>query len=134
MASPLGNQLSIERGQTGQVCYLCQQFGLERLQARGQRCTALQNLLGADEPKGRVLGQALGVVDILIARQAAVYRLPHQVGQRQLSVLSPPVRQVPFDEFAEPNRSSSSRTSSRPPSEVTRAPWNSTRNLPLNES
>ena len=35
---------------------------------------------------------------------------------------------------ANPNRSSSSRTKSRPRSEVTRAPWKSTRNLPLNES
>jgi hypothetical protein len=47
------------------------------------------------------LGEALGVVDILIARQSAVYRLPHEVNQRQLSVLSPPVGQAPFDEFAE---------------------------------
>src|SRR5229473_4774930 len=33
-----------------------------------------------------------------------------------------------------PNRSSNSRSRSRPPSEVTRAPWKSTLNLPLNES
>src|SRR5215469_749476 len=33
-----------------------------------------------------------------------------------------------------PNRSSNSRTSSWPPSEVTRAPWKPTLNLPLHES
>jgi hypothetical protein len=37
---------------------LRQQFRLERLQARGQRRSALQNFLGADEPKGaKSLGQ-----------------------------------------------------------------------------
>jgi len=46
-----------------------------------QRRSALQDLLRADEPEGRVLREALGVVDILVARQSAVYRLPHEVGQ-----------------------------------------------------
>ena len=55
------------------------------------------------EPMSRKAGlrEPLGVVDILIARQSAAYRLPHEVGQRQLRVLCAPVGQVPFDEFAE---------------------------------
>ena len=101
MASALAIRSRLMRGQTGEVFSLRQQFGLERLQARGQRRSALPDLLRADEPEGRVLGEALGVVDILVARQSAVYRLPHQVGQRQLGVLSARVGQVPFDEFAE---------------------------------
>jgi hypothetical protein len=112
---------------------LRQQFSLERFQARGQRSSALQNFLGAYEPEGRVLREPLGVVDTLIARQSAVYRLPHEVGQRQLRVLPAPIGQVPSDKFAEA-RPSNSRTRIKPPSEVNRAPWNSTLREPLNES
>ena len=93
----LGDQIAADQRQTDKLFLLRQQFGLERLQARGQRRSAPQDLLGADEPEGRVLGEALGVVDILVARQSAVYRLPHEVGQRQLRVLSARVGQVPFD-------------------------------------
>jgi hypothetical protein len=42
------------------------------------------------------------VVRFYNKRGTAVYRLPHQVGQRQLRVLCAVVGQVPFDEFAEP--------------------------------
>ncbi len=101
MTSALAINSRLIARQTGKVFFLRQQFGLERLQARGQRRSALQDLLGADEPEGRVLGETLGVVDILVARQPAVYRLPHEVGQRQLRVLSAGVGQVPFDEFAQ---------------------------------
>ena len=101
MTSALATKLAIDARQTSKVFSLRQQFGLERLQARGQCRSALQDLLGADEPEGRVLGEPLGVVDILVARQPAVYRLPHEVGQRQLRVLSARVGQVPFHEFAE---------------------------------
>jgi len=62
--------------------YLRQQFRLERLQARGQRRSALQDFLGADEPERRVLREPLSVVDILVARQPAVYRLPWTRGVR----------------------------------------------------
>jgi hypothetical protein len=59
-------------------------FGARELVARGEAIDSprrvvvgqspLKDFLGADEPKGRVPGQPLGVVDILIARQSAVYR------------------------------------------------------------
>ena len=88
----LGDQIAADQRQAGKVFLLRQQFGLERLQARGQRRSALQDLLGADEAEGRVLGEALGVVDILIAGQSAVYRLPYKVGQWQLGVLPSRVR------------------------------------------
>ena len=73
-----------------------QQLGFERLQPRGQRGTALSNPAGADQPEGWFLGEALGVVNILIASQPAVYRLPHEEVQRQLRVLCTLVGQVPF--------------------------------------
>ena len=69
-----------------------------------------------------------------VARQPAVYRLPHEVGQRQLGVLSAHVGQVPFNKLPKPKRSSNSRTRTNPPSEVTREPWKSTFNELLNES
>ena len=85
-----GDQLPVERGQPGKVFLLRQHFRLKRLQARGQRRAALPYLLRADQPEGRILREPRGVVHILIPRQAAVYRLPHQVGQRQLGVLAAP--------------------------------------------
>ena len=98
----LGDQVAADPRQTGKVFWLRQQFRLKRLQARGQCRSALQDLLRADQPDGRVLREPLGVVDILVARQPAVYRLPHEVGQRQLRVLCAVVGQVTLDEFAEP--------------------------------
>jgi hypothetical protein len=47
---------------------LLQKFNFERLQALGQSRTPLHDLPGADQAKGRLLGEPLGVVDILIIR------------------------------------------------------------------
>jgi len=48
------------------------------------------------------LGKALGVVDILVAGQAAINRLPQQVSQGQLGVLAAArIRQVLSDQIAE---------------------------------
>jgi hypothetical protein len=66
MASPFLTNCSVERSQTGEVFFLRQHLRLERLQARGQGHTALQDFAGADQPEGRVLGQALGIIDILV--------------------------------------------------------------------
>src|SRR5208282_5115227 len=61
-----------------------------------------QYLLRTDQPEGRILREPLGVVHILVPRQAAVDRLPHQVGQRQLGVLAPArIVQVPLHERAQ---------------------------------
>ena len=51
---------------------LGQHLGFERLQARGQGRPTIPNLLGTDQPESRILRKPLGVVDILIARNAAV--------------------------------------------------------------
>ncbi len=47
------------------------------------------------------MGEALGVVDVLVPRQSAVDRLPDQVGERELGVRAPRVGQVLRDEVAE---------------------------------
>jgi hypothetical protein len=63
--------------------------------------------LGVGQVRGGVedgerLGKARGVVHILIPGQAAVDRLPQQVGQRQLDILAPPgIAPVPVHEFAQ---------------------------------
>ena len=90
------------------------------------------------EPMSRKVGsweRRCGVVDILIPRQAAVDRLPQQVGQRQLDILAPRESlKCRSTSSLKPRRSSSSRTRTNPPSEVTREPWKSTLNELLNES
>jgi hypothetical protein len=53
-------------------------------------------------PEGWILGEALRVVHVLIASQTAVQRLPRQIGQKQLGVLSPTgIGQVLFDQFTQ---------------------------------
>jgi hypothetical protein len=90
------------------------------------------------EPMSRKVGSRESRAASLTSSYPAkrpVYRLPQQIGQRQLHVLAPArIGQVPFHECAQAQSSSSSRTRIKPPSEVTRAPWNSTRRELLNES
>jgi hypothetical protein len=79
--------------------------------------------------------EARGVVDIRIPGQAAIDRLPQQVGQRQLDILaSARIAQVSFYEHAQAETLIQLAHRIRPPSEVTRAPRKSTFNELLNES
>jgi hypothetical protein len=60
------------------------------------------DLLGTDEAEGRISGETLRVVHVLIASQTAVDRLAQQISQRQMDVLSPTgIGQVPFDEVTQ---------------------------------
>src|SRR6266849_2693843 len=95
------DQCPVESCQSREVLLLGQHLSLEGLQPGGQSCPSLPDLFGADQPEGRVVGQPLGIVHILIPRQAAVHRLPQQVGEGQARILRPRVRQVLLDEFAE---------------------------------
>jgi hypothetical protein len=45
------------------------------------------DLLGTDQSERRILREPLGIVDILIARDAAVDRLAEQIGEWKLGVL-----------------------------------------------
>ncbi len=79
-----------------------QHFGLERLQARGQGRAPLPDLPRADQPEGRILREARGIVHILIPGQPAIDRLPQKIGQRQLDILAPPgIVHVTVHEFAQ---------------------------------
>jgi len=72
------------------------------LQPGGQPCPTLLDLPRADQPEGRILREARGIVHILIPGQLAIDRLPQQVGQRQLDILAPPgIALVAVHEFAQ---------------------------------
>jgi hypothetical protein len=87
---PLTDQLSINRGQPGEILFLGKQVGLEGLQPAGQRRPTLRDLFGTDQPERRILREALGIVYILIACYPTVDGLAQQVGQRKLCVLPAP--------------------------------------------
>jgi hypothetical protein len=76
-------------------------LGLETLQPRGESDASIPDLFRTDEPEGRVLGKPLGVVEVFVASQATIDRLPQQIGEAKLRVLPTAVRQMLFDQFAE---------------------------------
>ena len=125
----LGDQVAADPRQTGKVFWLRQQSAQTTASARSMPLRAPRPS-PPDQPDGRVLREPLGVVDILVARQPAVYRLPHEVGQRQPGVLSAVVGQVTLDEFAQPQafiQLTHQEQAGR--SEVPLEPWKSTLDL-----
>ena len=86
----LRDQLPVDRPQPGQVFWFGEQFRLERLQPRSQGRSTVPGLLRTDQPEGRILGKALGIVHVLISRQPAVDGLAQQVRQRKLRVFPAP--------------------------------------------
>src|SRR5437016_5606558 len=70
------------------VPLLREDLGLEPMERRRERHAHLAPLARSQHPKRRVLGQALGVVRILVPGQAAIDRLAEEVRQRELSIVS----------------------------------------------
>ena len=67
-----------------------------------ERRTAIPELLGADQPKRRIDRNPLCVVEVLVARQAAVDRLPQQISERELLVCAlPGVAEMLVNQFSE---------------------------------
>ncbi len=98
----LADQLAVDRHQPDQVLVAGEHAGLEALQSGGQRCAAIPVPLRADQAKRWVGGDAHGIVEILVARQPRVDRLPHQIRQRELGVLAlPRVDEKLVDELAQ---------------------------------
>ena len=80
-----------------------QHLGLKPMEPGGKRRAAIPDLLRANQAEGRVLGKALGVVEIFITGQAAVDRLAQQIRQRQLRIpAATGIGQVVGDQFAQP--------------------------------
>ena len=73
------------------------------MQRRGQGRTTIPDLLRTDQPKRRIERNPLGVVETLVARQAAVHQLPQQISERELLVRAlPGVGEMLADQFSEP--------------------------------
>src|SRR5712691_8575274 len=81
------HQLRIEAREPLVVPVLREDFRLEPVERRGERDAGLSSLTGGQHPKGGILGQPLGVVGLLVARQAAVDRLAEKVRQRKLLIV-----------------------------------------------
>ncbi len=97
------DQRPIHRGQSPEVLLLGKHLGLEGLQPGGQCSTPVPDLFRANQPEGRILAQPLGIIHILVPRQAAVHRLPQQIGEGKLRILATaPVRQMLLDQPSEP--------------------------------
>jgi hypothetical protein len=89
-------------GQATEVLLLGQHLRLKSLQAGSQRRATIPSFLGTDQAERRILRQPFGIVDILIASDAAVDGLAEQIGERKLRILPAPwVSQVLGNQFAE---------------------------------
>src|SRR5262245_37308162 len=108
---------------------------LEPVERGGERDARVSPLPRGQHPKRRVLGQSLRVVRVLVAGQAAVDGLAKEIRQGELGVASGAwISRCRWISVLKPRRSSNSRGNSSPASEVTVAPWNSTRSWGLNHS
>src|ERR1019366_8662422 len=63
-----------------EVLLLGQHLGLKRLPTGGRRRSTIPSLLRTDQPKRRILREPLGIIDILIARDAAASTSSRQFG------------------------------------------------------
>ena len=98
----LPDQLSVQRHQPQQVLFARRHLRLEAVQRRGQGRTAIPDLLRTHQPKRRIDRNPLGVVEVLVARQAAVDRLPQQISERELLVGAlPGVAEMLVNQFSE---------------------------------
>ncbi len=98
----LRNQLAVHSHQPQQVLFARQHLCLEALQSRGQCPAAIPVPLRADQAKGRVSRHSDGVIEVLVAGESAVNRLPQQIGQRELLIRAlPRVGEMFVDQLAE---------------------------------
>jgi hypothetical protein len=99
----LGQHVPVHDHEPDQILLTGQQLGLEPMQRRRERCTAVPDLWRPDQAKRRIRREACRVVEVLIPGQAAVNRLPQQIGQPELRVQPlPGVVQVLRDEMLQP--------------------------------
>ena len=107
--------------QPGEIFLVGQQLGLKPVQRRCQRPTPVPALWRPDEAKRRVRRHAHRVVEVFVTREPAVDRLPQEIRQAELGVPAlSGVVQISEMSVSSPRRSSNSRTSRRPASDVMR--------------
>jgi hypothetical protein len=97
------DQGRVEASQSLVVPLVREDIRLEPVEGRSERDARVSPFTGGQHPKCRVLGQALGVVRVLVAGQAAVDRLAEEIGQRKLPIVSGArIREVSLDQGAKP--------------------------------
>ncbi len=72
----LPKRLPVQRHQPDQILFLGQQLSLEPVQGRGQRRATVPDPLRTDQSERRIGCESFSVIEVLVARQAAVNRLP----------------------------------------------------------
>ncbi len=82
----LCEHLPVHGPQPDEVLLSGQQLGLKPVQHRCQRRTPVPELWRSDEAKRRVRRHAHRVVEIFVAREPAVDRLPEEIRQTELGV------------------------------------------------
>ena len=96
-------QLPIHGHQPEKILPSRQQVGLEPMQRRGQRRTAVPARWRPDETKGRVRRHAHRIVEVFVAREPTVDRLSQEIRQAELGVQAlSGVAQVLGDECRQP--------------------------------
>ena len=99
----LPDQVAVHGHQPDEVVVTGQQFGLEPMQGGRQRRAPVPPRRRSHQAKRRIGRETLRVVEVLVARQAAVHRLPQEVGQPELRVQSVAgVAQVLGDDRVQP--------------------------------
>ncbi len=93
MTSKLGGSLHLLYGTRDKI--LCrtgplagQQLGLEPMQSGRQRRTPVPPLRRSDQARRRIGREARRVVEVFVARQAAIHGLPEQIRHAELRVQS----------------------------------------------
>ena len=82
----LCEHLPVHGPQPDEILLLGQQLGLEPMQRRCQRRTAVPELWRPDEAKGWVRRHPDRVVEVFVTREPAVDRLPQEIRQAELGV------------------------------------------------
>ncbi len=84
----LPDHVAVYGHQPHEVFFTGQQLGLELMQRRGQGRTPIPPRRRSDQPKRRIGREACRVVEVFVARQAAVDRLPQEIRQPDLRIQS----------------------------------------------
>ena len=84
----LSDQIAVHGHQPDEVVVTGQQLGLEPVQRRGQRRAPVPPRRRANQAERGIGRETLRVVEVFVARQAAVHRLSQEIGQPELRVQS----------------------------------------------
>jgi hypothetical protein len=84
----MSDHVAVHGHQPDEVLLASQQLGLEPMQRGGQGRTPVPSLRRADQAERRISRGTSRVIQVFVAGQAAVDRLPQEIRQRELRVQS----------------------------------------------